>query len=379
MRIKGGEWNSKVYFDPEADNRDKIIQEITDQELMDRLKDLVGVNEPIEYVGKHKCPLSEKQWTAFIFFHMFILFQTGSWWWTIEKNTEGLTIQRSKYIEAVRDHYRCDKRLPITVLEADTGRCTVYDLVGWLYRSNELNKPYDLVNSNCQHFGKRVFDYVKATRFKNIYFDPEVDKGKGEQIIREITDDQFMSKLHHLEGVNEDIVTLWGYDGRCRSPWKEDFQFILFETSSWWWTVEKNNDGITIQRSKHGEAVKYHYRCDGRCFQTGARIMEESSDDTVFNVMYRRLTSYFSHMLDLFQKPSKDHNRCEKREVVTLDGSIIRMGQSGNPTVYDVMDWLYKSNHLNEGAYTFRYKTSDAFRRQVLNCVCRYTHGSPFC
>ena len=97
------------------------------------------------YVGTYKYPLYKWQLTDFFLFHMFVLFQTDSWWWTIEKNTEGLTIQRSKYKEAVRDNYRRDKRLPITVLKEGKGHCTVYDLIGCLYthRTTESNTLQD--------------------------------------------------------------------------------------------------------------------------------------------------------------------------------------------------------------------------------------------
>jgi hypothetical protein len=42
--------------------------------------------------------------------HAYIVFKTQSWWWSIEKNDAGITIQRSKKIEFVRDKYHRTKR-----------------------------------------------------------------------------------------------------------------------------------------------------------------------------------------------------------------------------------------------------------------------------
>lgn len=42
--------------------------------------------------------------------HAYIVFQTKYWWWSIEKNEECVTLQRSIKIEFVRDKYRKVRR-----------------------------------------------------------------------------------------------------------------------------------------------------------------------------------------------------------------------------------------------------------------------------
>ena len=253
-RIKGGEWKYKVYFDPEADRGDLKIDEFADGDLMVRLKDIVGVNEDIQRVETYKSPIFKWQLTNVFLYHMFVLFKTASWCWTIEKNSEGLTIQRSRRYETVKDKYRRRERLPTTLLDADNGRCTVYDLIGWLYKSDALNRKYDLTTSNCQHFGTAVFEYVRATRCTNIAFEPEVDEEKGYR--KELTDDAFMDGLRFIEGVHEHIETACIINLRhARLPFNTNIAFVFFQTPTWCWSIKRNKDVITIKRSKKKEAI----------------------------------------------------------------------------------------------------------------------------
>ena len=162
--IKGGNWKSEVYFDPEADKHTGRCYTISDPDLLNKLKELVDVKENIQCVIAYKAPLSEYQVTKLLLYHMFIVFKTEDWWWSIEKNGEGITIQRSKEVTAVRDRYRQEKRNSglsgISTMKTDTGRKSVDDLINWLWWGNQLLRYYDISKQNCQHFGKEVFNYV---------------------------------------------------------------------------------------------------------------------------------------------------------------------------------------------------------------------------
>ena len=43
-----------------------------------------------------KEPLTTVQLTANVFYLAFIVFQTDQWWWSIEKKSEGIAVQRSQ-------------------------------------------------------------------------------------------------------------------------------------------------------------------------------------------------------------------------------------------------------------------------------------------
>lgn len=161
---KGGDWTYKLYFDPEADQSTGKSYTITDSELMEKLTNLVDVDEEIIYLCAHKQDLYSWQLTKLVLYHVFVEFETNSWWWSIEKNSEGITIQRSLHRWAVYSQYRQESRLDRTLMKEDKGKKTMKELIEWLYRENELNKKYDYISSNCKHFAKAVFDYVAAKK-----------------------------------------------------------------------------------------------------------------------------------------------------------------------------------------------------------------------
>lgn len=77
---------------------------------------------------------------------------------------EGITIQRSKEKDAVMNMYRKKSRPSLTLMEEDAGGKSMKDLIDWLYQTNELNKEYHYLESNCQHFGKGVFNFMALNK-----------------------------------------------------------------------------------------------------------------------------------------------------------------------------------------------------------------------
>ena len=105
-------------------------------------------------------------------FHAYTVFETDQWWWSIEKNTEGLTIQRAKEFDAVGKRYRQRKRPGIDFLQfglqlikEDEGRKTMDELVDFLYRKDKLNQKYNWATSNCKNLAADIFNFV--ARYKN--------------------------------------------------------------------------------------------------------------------------------------------------------------------------------------------------------------------
>ena len=160
-KLIGGNWKYKVYFDPEADEHTGRRYAISDDELRTNLANLVDAREKIQSVTAYKVRLSEFQITQFLLYHMFIVFETVNWWWSIEKNDQGITIQRSKFLFHVRERYRqTNRKSGICSMATDDGKKSVNDLIDWLWMESELNEEYDILLSNCQRFGKKVFNFV---------------------------------------------------------------------------------------------------------------------------------------------------------------------------------------------------------------------------
>ena len=67
------------------------------------MSDLVEGHEEILNVRVYKCKLFSPQLTQQLLYHAFVVYETDEWWWCVEKNTEGITIQRSKKLSYVKD------------------------------------------------------------------------------------------------------------------------------------------------------------------------------------------------------------------------------------------------------------------------------------
>ena len=168
LGIDGSKWKYVLFFDPEADEIKTIsgVHIISVDELRTKLVSLVDAGEKIKKVTAYKekmirWPLTD----VFFLYHMFIIFKTARWFWSIEKTTVGITIQRSKSLQAVRDRFRRGKRKSgFQCLEEDRGNASVGDLINWLWQQDELNNNYVITSSNCHHFAKKVYDFV--SRYK---------------------------------------------------------------------------------------------------------------------------------------------------------------------------------------------------------------------
>lgn len=99
---------------------------------------------------------------------MFIVFETAKYWWSIEKNTEGITIQRSTQKPAVTNYHLGKRRNKgEQVMQEDKSRKTVFDFIDWLYNEGEPSRHYDTLNSNCKHFATAAFNHIASS--KQIY------------------------------------------------------------------------------------------------------------------------------------------------------------------------------------------------------------------
>lgn len=158
-------YTGKLYFDPEADTSQGRDYFITDGELRDKLVELVDDSENIVQVRYYTHPLNSWQMSKFVLHHAFIVFETNKWWWSIEKNDAGVTLQRSKDIEYVRDKYRRTKRTTgiftgITLEKEARGSTTLNELINHIYSRNYLNQDYHFLDNNCQHFAEKIYQFI---------------------------------------------------------------------------------------------------------------------------------------------------------------------------------------------------------------------------
>ena len=167
---KGGKWTAKVIFYSESSGSGQVRQ-IADKDLIHTLDQWIGASdlkEQILYIRTCRTPLSEKQLTSLLFYHEFVVFSTSSFYYSIEKNGEGIHIQRSRNGDNVLNRFNREKRLKGSSWQVETHRephhplcvCTVRDVMVWLWGEDELNQEYSYLQRNCKHLAKNLYYHI---------------------------------------------------------------------------------------------------------------------------------------------------------------------------------------------------------------------------
>jgi hypothetical protein len=165
--------HQQFYFDPDVNltepprHADCIM---TNYELRQLLQNKVDdVSEKIEQVSYYTHPLNDWQMTKIFLHHAFIVLKTENWFWSIEKDEGGITVQRSKYLENVRD--KCQKQSRITgvmnngidLAKTSPGNdTTVIELLNHMWSKEYMDLNYHYLKDNCQQFADRIDEFVHS-------------------------------------------------------------------------------------------------------------------------------------------------------------------------------------------------------------------------
>jgi hypothetical protein len=154
-----------VYFDPDVESpvpSPKHDYDITNYKLRQLLLEMVDASESINEVryyshSRHRLLLS-KCFTS----HAFIVLKTDNCWWSMEKDQRGITVQRSKFLENVRDKCRRHDRIKaldgIKMLKEDRGNFTLNGLVLYMWKKDHMNLNYHFLDNNGQTFADVIFE-----------------------------------------------------------------------------------------------------------------------------------------------------------------------------------------------------------------------------
>ena len=157
------QWQSQLMMDWDEMGEIKF----NDADLRILMLDDNFTKECIRSIAVYKCPLYDNQLIQLLDNHQFVVLQTDNCWYSIEKNSHFIQMQRSNHIENVQCYIRKDRRrTPIKGISFDSCQQlkTMSDLIHFLLENQELSRIYDLVLSNCQAFAKRIFDKFAATK-----------------------------------------------------------------------------------------------------------------------------------------------------------------------------------------------------------------------
>ena len=108
---------------------------------------------------------------------------------------------------------------------------------------------------------KRFFLYTpyRPTEGQGLLKRP-IQKCNQNKTIFRISDSELRSKMSELVKGHEEIINLSAYKRKLFDEQLTQLisyhAFVVLETDEWWWSVEKMQEGITIQRSKKLKYVK---------------------------------------------------------------------------------------------------------------------------
>lgn len=136
-----------------------------DAQLLDLKNDID--NEYIRDVYVYKVKLNSYQATKMILYHAFVVFRTDRYWWSLEKDSKRVILQRSVHWKNVINHSDDGPRpTPRDELIRSRGyqdpdrldRSTTWGLVEFLYYSNLVANGYNMYNNNCKDFASSVYN-----------------------------------------------------------------------------------------------------------------------------------------------------------------------------------------------------------------------------
>ena len=180
---KGEDWSGKLYFDPDTSDKTKDLTGYYVEDgykLRVELLRLIGANEKINHVWIYTTPLSDKQLTHVIFYHAYVVMETNTHWWSLEKNTKELVLQRSKTLEHVKDYCQGEKRKLLVsqsepqLWKHQESNLSLLNLFHALWKTDELKSTYNWLVRNCQGFANRIFNSCAVSKKKKCSdrFDP---------------------------------------------------------------------------------------------------------------------------------------------------------------------------------------------------------------
>jgi hypothetical protein len=206
QNLTGAESKQKLLFVPNADNQPYMNHEISDPALfrfllneeslkqldtaeayrhpntrmLAVLKDIDKDSQIIEF-EIHRTSMQSVT-DAMKAFHVFIVFKStsetdGDYWWSLEKNTEYIVLQRSRNKDDVKNKLYGESRKQVVLIKEDLkGKGTIKYLFATFWAHEIIKEKYNIFNSNCQSFVTFVSKQMTQEQydFKGLFQSPKM-------------------------------------------------------------------------------------------------------------------------------------------------------------------------------------------------------------
>eukprot|EP00117_Sycon_ciliatum_P022181 scpid81126/ scgid19209/ len=169
----GGQYDSNLYFDLDSDHDAYEVTVSSDEIGTFNPWERLECDEHILAIYLYKNKLFPMQITQWRLFHSFIVFETDFAWWSIEKNSDGVTIQRRRQKDTVRNFYRGNLRTgysqgvsPPHILKdaVKDDRTTIRSLMQFMSECELVSRKYHFLRHNCKDFTCALFNHFARNK-----------------------------------------------------------------------------------------------------------------------------------------------------------------------------------------------------------------------
>ena len=170
-------WEGELLFDPDAVGGTNVYRchqrnlHLKFQELSDQ--GLVDLEETIKTCSVFTCDIHGYQELVYSssirIRHAFVIIETNDWFWSIEKHNEGISIQRSKSFDHLKNINQGVKRRDVLEIKSQLESTKKRAMKGFIFNftHEELGKEYSLLTKNCFVFVSEMTGYLSS--------DPQMD------------------------------------------------------------------------------------------------------------------------------------------------------------------------------------------------------------
>ncbi|CAL2027694.1 unnamed protein product [Caenorhabditis brenneri] len=255
---KGGKWTRRLHFW----NGNEWKKYSADQLIEFFENELDGKKEVITFAEIRMYSLVEPLVTPrYGIWHEYTLLKTTNWWWSFEKNMEGIYVQRSKNKDDVQKKFGTEDRrkdFPLAEPSRVSYGENIVHVAKWIIKRQELDNTYHLLKRNCQVFAALLYELIVRCKFFffNFWNGNEWEKYSAGQLI-EFFENELDGKkekitfaeIRKYSLVKHSVTQLFGV-------WHE---YTLVKTTNWWWSFEKTMEGIFVQRKKEKSQVQQEF------------------------------------------------------------------------------------------------------------------------
>ncbi|CAB3401595.1 unnamed protein product [Caenorhabditis bovis] len=236
--------------------------------------------------------------------HEYIVVETTNWFWSFEKFSCSLFVQRSRRLDDVLRRIAGKSRKP----ERPEGRWdddvrfgeTIQNVIEWILNTGKLETNYDTFKSNCHFFASLLYEAITRTKkFASLsvkgssksvggQWQPKITfvSYRGNTVAERLTLCGFSNILEFGKSIGIDDEAIIGVEKRTHNLFRGVpslgllyHEFIILKAISWNWSIEKNSDGILVQRAKTADVL--YDNADGirRTSRTSSYLSWRNYDD----------------------------------------------------------------------------------------------------